>query len=236
MKKVSGIASVANIPQIQAQKELIERILNTDYVDHAGIDDFEHIRENLRNLMKFMPHNKLRYDTDFTDDILDSSWNDSELESDDLANYKAKAEHYIRQHQDNIAIAKLRTNQPLTHLDVESLEQILWSEVGSKEDYEKEYGQKPLGELVRNIVGMDMNAAKEAFSEFLSDANLDSRQIYFVNQIVEYIIHNGLMKDLSVLQEPPFTDQGSVVDIFTDISVWTAIRKVIERINANAVA
>lgn len=236
MKKVSGIASVANIPQIQAQKELIERILNTDYMDHAGIDDFEHIRENLRNLMKFMPHNKLRYDTDFTDDILDSSWNDSELESDDLANYKAKAEHYIRQHQDNIAIAKLRTNQPLTHLDVESLEQILWSEVGSKEDYEKEYGQKPLGELVRNIVGMDMNAAKEAFSEFLSDANLDSRQIYFVNQIVEYIIHNGLMKDLSVLQEPPFTDQGSVVDIFTDISVWTAIRKVIERINANAVA
>lgn len=29
--------------------------------------------------------------------------------------------------------------------------------------------------------------------------NLDSRQIYFVNQIVEYIIHNGVMKDLSVL-------------------------------------
>lgn len=105
----------------------------------------------------------------------------------------------VRQHQDNIVIAKLRTNQPLTHFDVESLEQILWSEVGSKEDYEKEYGQKPLGEFVRSIVGVDMNAAKEAFSEFLNDANLDSRQIYFVNQIVEYIIHNGMMKDFSVL-------------------------------------
>ncbi len=35
---------------------------------------------------------------------------------------------------------------------------------------------------------------------------LDSRQIYFVNQIVEYIVHNGIMKDLSVLQESPFTD------------------------------
>ena len=56
------------------------------------------------------------------------------------------------------------------------------------------------------------------------------------NQIVEYIIHNGMMKDLSVLQESPFTDQGSVVDIFTDISVWTAIRKVIDKINANAIA
>ena len=68
-------------------------------------------------------------------------------------------------------------------------------------------GQKPLGEFVREIVGMDMNAAKEAFAQYLNDVNLDSRQIYFVNQIVEYIVHNGVMKDLSVLQEPPFTDQ-----------------------------
>ena len=161
---------------------------------------------------------------------------ESELENDELKNYKAKAEFYIRQHQDNIVIAKLRTNQPLTHFDVESLEEILWKEVGTKEDYEKEYGQKPLGEFVRSIVGMDMNAAKEAFSEFLENTNLDSRQIYFVNQIVEYIVHNGMMTDLSVLQESPFTDQGSVVDIFTDLTVWSGIRKVIEKINANAVA
>ena len=93
-----------------------------------------------------------------------------------------------------------------------------------------------MAEFVRSIVGMDMNAAKEAFSEFLEDTKLDSRQIYFVNQIVEYIVHNGMMTDLSVLQEAPFTDQGSVVDIYTDLTVWSAIRKVIEKINANAVA
>ena len=89
---------------------------------------------------------------------------------------------------------------------------------------------------MREIVGMDMNAAKEAFAAYLNDANLDSRQIYFVNQIVEYIVHNGVMKDLSVLQEPPFTDQGSIVDIFTDLTVWQGIRKAIERVNSNAVA
>ena len=71
---------------------------------------------------------------------------------------------------------------------------------------------------------------------YLNDASLDSRQIYFVNQIVEYIVHNGLMKDLSVLQESPFTDKGSVVDIFTDLTVWMGIRKIIEQVNANAVA
>ena len=43
------------------------------------------------------------------------------------------------------------------------------------------YGEKPLGEFVREIVELDMNVAKEAFSEFLDSHNLDERQIYFVN-------------------------------------------------------
>ena len=121
----------------------------------------------------------------------------------------------------------MKSNIPLNSDDVKALEGILWSEVGTKEDYEQEFGQ---------IVGLDMNAAKAAFSEYLNDVNLDSRQIYFVNQIVEYIVHNGLMKDLSVLQESPFTDKGSVVEIFTDLTVWMGIRKVIEQVNANALA
>lgn len=237
IKKVRGVASVANIPEIQSRTELIDKILHTDYVDTAGINEFEHIREELRNLMKYIPQGERPvYLTNFDDEILEMNWNESELENDDLANYKAKAEFYVRQHQDNIVIAKLKSNQPLTDEDVKSLERILWSEVGTKEDYEAEYGQKPLGEFVREIVGLDMNAAKTAFADYLNDANLDSRQIYFVNQIVEYIVHNGVMKDLSVLQEAPFTDQGSIVEVFTDVNVWLGIKKIIDQVNANAVA
>lgn len=36
---------------------------------------------------------------------------------------------------------------------------------------------------MREIVGLDMNAAKAAFAQYLDDTCLDSRQIYFVNQI-----------------------------------------------------
>ena len=235
-KKVKGVAGVANIPEIQAQTDLIQQILTTDYVEEAGVDEFEEIREKLRNLMKYIPGQKRRYDTNFEDDVLSIEWKEAELENDELKNYKAKAEFYIRQHQDNIAIAKLKTNQPLTSTDIESLEEILWKEVGTRSDYEQEIGEKPLGEFVREIVGLDMNAAKEAFSAYLTDTNLDSRQIYFVNQIVEYIVHNGMLKDFSVLQEAPFTDQGSVVEIFKDITVWMGIKRVIDSINANAAA
>ena len=105
--------------------------------------------------------------------------------------------------------------------------------MGTQEDYEAEYGEKPLGEFVREVVGMDMKAAKEAFSVYLNDVNLDDRQIYFVNQIVEYIVQNGLMKDLSVLQKPPFTDLGSISQVF-DAGNWKKIREIIQKINANA--
>ena len=116
------------------------------------------MRQELRDLMKYIPEKEnMKYVTDFTDDILNMTWNDSDLENDELANYKAKAEYYVRQHQDTLAIAKLRTNRPLTDTDVKTLQGILWSELGTKEDYEREFGEKPLGEFVREIVGLDMN-------------------------------------------------------------------------------
>ena len=235
-RKVSGIARVANIPEIQAQADFIHQILHTSYVDDAGINEFEHIRECLRGLVKYIPNDRPQYTTNFDDQILSMDWHEAELENDDLKNYKAKAEFYVRQHQNEGVIAKLKGNVPLSQEDIAVLEKILWSEVGTREDYEAEVGAKPLGEFVREIVGLDMHAAKEAFAEYLNEARLDSRQIYFVNQIVEYIVHNGLMKDFSVLRESPFTDQGSIVEVFTDLSVWYGIKAIIDRINANAVA
>lgn len=184
VKKVSAIANVANIPEIMMQAELIDQILHTNYLDNAGIDEFEHIRECLRNLMRYVTGGHETYVTNFDDEILSIEWKESELENDDLKNYKAKAEYYVRQHQDNVVIAKLKSNIPLTIEDVKVLEEILWGEVGTKQDYEAEYGEK--------------------------------------------------LKDLSVLQETPFTDQGSIVEVFTDVTVWMGIRRVIEQVNANA--
>jgi len=192
--------------------------------------------EKLRSLMKYIPKGGATYETNFDDQLLSIEWNESELESDDLKNYRAKAEYYVRQHPDHLAINKLRTNIPLNKNDIASLEEILWSEVGSRQEYEAEYGRKPLGQFVREIVGLDMNAAKEAFSAFLDETYLDSRQIYFVNQIVEYIVQNGMLTDMSVLQEAPFTDKGSIIEVFEDLSVWMGIKRVIDQINDNTKA
>ncbi len=235
MGKVRAVAKVGTIPAVQEQKDFINQILNTDYVERASINEFETIRKKIRDLIKYIPVDpKFTWDTDFDDDILSMDWNASDLDSDDLQNYKMKVNYYIRNHLDVPAIAKLHTNQPLTPADIQSLEDILWSELGTKEEYQTEYQNKPLGELVREIVGLDMNSAKQAFSKYLNDVNLDDRQIYFVNQIINYIVQNGMLTNFAVMQEPPFTDKGDVADIFTDTTVWLDIMKIIKSINANA--
>lgn len=235
--RVGRVAKEAGtIPAVKAQKMWIDRVLDTEWVSDADMNDFESVRKNLRELMIYYQPPKIKvHHTDFEDEILEMKWDGGELENDYLRDYRHDAEVYIRQHPDHLVIGKLKSNIPLTKMDVEQLEQILWSEVGSKEDYEKEYGDKPLGELVREIVGMDMNAAKAAFADYLENANLNDRQIYFVNQVVEYIVRNGIMKDVSVLQDSPFTDRGNIIELFGDSQdVWSGIMGTIRDINRNA--
>jgi type I restriction enzyme R subunit len=237
VRKAEQLSKYGSIPAIAQKKDLIEQIIHNDFLEQAGIPDFEDLRKQLRDLIKFIPETeRVRYDTNFTDDILSMEWNESQLDNDDLANYKKKINYYILQHQDIPAIAKLKGNEPLAPADVTALEKILWGELGTREQYDAQYGKTPLGELVRSIVGLSQKAANEAFSRFLNDAGLDSQQMHFVRQVVNYIVKNGMMKDLSVLQESPFTDMGSVSELFDDVTVFMDLRAVIEGINHNALA
>lgn len=237
LKKAKSVASVANIPEIQVQSELLNKIINTDYLNKCDISDFEFIRKNLRDLIKYIPKKSIKYDTDFEDEILNVKWNDSNLNADELQNYKEKVEYYIKQHEnDNPVFAKIKENKQLNMEDIGLLEDVLWNQLGSKEDYYSEVGKKPLGEFVREIVGLDMRAAKEAFSKYQDEREMNSSQIYFVNQIIEYIVMNGLMKDKSVLQESPFTDKGTVYELFgDDLQLWAGIDHTINQINDNAI-
>ena len=237
MKKTEELTRYATIPAVAVQHELIEQILHNDFLERAGVMDYEDIRMKLRGLIKFIPdEERSRYDTNFIDDILSVEWNESQLDNDDLANYKKKVSYYIIQHQDIPAIAKLKGNEPLTPDDLRELEHILWSELGTKEQYETYYKNTPLGEFVRSIVGLNLQAANKAFSNFINNTELDSRQMHFVKQIINYIVKNGMMKDFAVLLEGPFSDMGSVSEIFSDTKVFMDLRAVIERINANAAA
>lgn len=118
--------------------------------------------------------------------------------------------------------------------DYQELERVLTNELGSQEDYEREFGNTPFGLLVRKIAKLDHEAAMQAFSAFINDQSLDQKQIAFVNKIINHIELNGYMENITKLTKPPFDKIISFVKLF-DAKTRTALMEAINQIRENAV-
>lgn len=230
------LSKLGTIPEVQKQKYVIEKVMTTEFWETADIFDLDGVREALRDLLKFLERTgQIIYYTKFEDMVISEERNSSIYNVNDLKNYRKKVEHYLKEHGDEIAIYKLRNNKKLTKQDIDTLENILFNELGSQSDYEKEFGDTPVNELVRKIVGLDANAANEIFSEFLTNQSLNSNQIRFVKLIVDYIIKNGFIEDNKVLTEDPFRQVGGIIDLFgEDRELMMKLMKTINEIKATA--
>lgn len=120
--------------------------------------------------------------------------------------FRAKVQAFLKDHEDNIAIHRLRTNKPLTVSDLEQLEAMLLASGTADAPHIEQAKEEAegLGLFVRSLVGMDRGAAKEAFAGFLDGRTLNARQIEFVNLIIDHLTHQGVMPP-SRLYETPFT-------------------------------
>lgn len=224
------------IPQVKKEKETIELVQTQDFWDNADIMKLNKVREALRELLKYLDRTKHKiYYVDFPDVITEPTPGEPIGPVIELENYKIKVENYLKEHEDNLSVFKLRNNKTLTEQDMKELERILWIELGTKEDYQKEFGDKPVGRLVRQIVGVDRDAVNEAFSKFLSDEHLNVNQIRFVNLIIDYIVKNGNIEDNSALQKEPFKSVGSITILFKDdMTKARELLNTIEQIKENS--
>lgn len=164
-----------------------------------GIPMLEIIRRRLRELVKLIEKQKRRpIYTDFEDEM--GGEIDVALpyfgEGADYAKFRAKAQAFLRAHQDHVTIRKLRMNKPLTAADLEELERMLSeSGIGRAEDISRAKAEAHgLGLFVRSLVGMDREAAKQALARFLSEKTFRANQIEFVNLIVNHLTEHGLME------------------------------------------
>lgn len=201
----------------------------------------EEVRVRLRELIKFLDKGeaKIVY-TDFEDTIGEHSeiYVPGYASVEEMRQYRLKVEKFIRDHANHLTINKLRMNRQITKQDLEELERLLFSaeEVGSRERFEKVFGQQPgLGMFIRRLVGLDREAAMEAFGEFLHGTTYSATQIRFIEQVISYLTQNGVM-DPGLLYEPPFTDihDEGLDGVFGDDGA-TRIIHLLEEINLRAV-
>ena len=239
-RTAKALEKKGNIPQVLTHLPLIKEVQNEKYWKSINLKKLEELRTALRDLIKYLEIQKQQpVYTNFIDEIdLDNIRVNEPISTyTSLQSYRDRVEKYVRDNKHHLTISKLRTNIPITKEELNELEKIFYTEDAavSRSQFENEYNNIGLGVFVRNILGMDKEAAQNAFSNFIQSENLSGNQITFVDTIISYLTKNGTI-DKTMLFQPPFTninDQG-LLGVFDDATA-TKIISIVDEINNNAV-
>lgn len=226
----------ATIPQIKEKLEFINTVGSDEFWQNTDILSLEKVREELRELIKFIvdEDGKNPVYTSLQDTITSHEEGEVLPPAYDFEAYRLKVNRYIEENKDHLAIRKLRKNIPLTEKDYEALERIFTSELGTEEDYKREFKDTPFGLLVRKIAKLEYEAVQEVFSEFINDQSLSREQIVFVKKVIDYIVQNGYIENISELMKPPFDKPRSFIKLF-DGAKQKRIVELVTQVKENAV-
>ena len=173
--EIAGLLSrKISIPQVKEKLDFIQEIQTDEFWKVNDVLQFERVRQKLRELMRFLDQDQggRTITTHLTDSIIDQQEGVQLDAAYDFEDYREKVNRYIGEHGNTLAIHKLTHNIKLTQGDYQELERILTTELGGKEDYQREFGDTPFGLMVHKIAKLDHEAAMQAFSEFINDQSL----------------------------------------------------------------
>ncbi|MGN6209457.1 DEAD/DEAH box helicase family protein [Asticcacaulis sp.] len=233
------LESLSNIPMVQAELHLIMEVQTDDYWRDVTPAMLEQVRRRLRLLIKLI-EGKARaiIYTDFEDEIGEGEEIALPVEvGTDKERFQRKVRHFLKDHADHITILKLRRNEQLTAQDVTELERILLEQAAlSSADLQQVKAEGGLGLFIRSLVGLDREAAKQAFATFIASRALNADQIEFLDLIINHLTAEGVM-EARRLYESPFTDMDDqgVSGLFQSADVIALIH-LLEEVKAKAAA
>ena len=211
VKAIAGLLEEkSSIPMVHEQLPLIQDLQTDEWWQDVTVPMLENVRRRLRALVKLIEkaQRKPIY-TDFEDEI--GGETSIELPGfaspDSYERFRAKTRQFLREHENDLVIHKLRMNEALTTTDLGELERMLTESGLAKPEHlvKAKTESRGLGLFVRSLVGLDREAAKQALAGFMAGKTLSANQIEFVNLIVEHLTEHGVM-EAGLLYESPFTD------------------------------
>jgi type I restriction enzyme R subunit len=225
---LDNLSDKANVPQVRECLELIDEARRDAWWTDVTPEQIEQLRRQLRNVVGFADRQQR--------EILYTNFRDQLEEIQEIATplgatgysyerYREKVSAFIRDREHHVAIAKLKRNRSLTDDDLTALDALLFDEgmeiVESRERFETllESGSEPLSlsSFIRQVVGLDRDAVRSAFEQYLDGSRFSANQIRFVEQVIDWLTANGSLP-VAELYKPPFTDYapGGFDEIFTD--------------------
>ncbi|WP_233587066.1 DEAD/DEAH box helicase family protein [Pseudorhodobacter sp. E13] len=231
----SALERLSNVPAVARELELILEIQTDDFWKDITVDILERVRKRLRMLVDLIqPIERKVVITDFEDEIGSGDAVDlPEIGGGvDKARFKMKMRRFIEVHADHLALQKIRRALPVTPQDIQELEaMILGDGAADAESLETIRNGDGLGVFLRQLIGLDRTAAKEAFSELVSSQNLNADQTEFINLIIDCLTETGTIEP-RLFYESPFTDindQG-IAGVFS-VRQSTDIIRIVKQLN-----
>ena len=209
--RLSGLLEEkSSIPMVHEQMPLIQDLQTDEWWQDVTVPMLENVRRRLRALVKLIEKQQRKpIYTDFEDEIgAETAIQLPGFASpDSYERFRAKTRQFLREHENDLVIHKLRMNEPLTATDLQELERMLTASGLAKPEHlaKAKTENNGLGLFVRSLVGLDREAAKRALAGFGAGKTLSANQIEFVNLIIEHLTEHGVM-DAGLLYESPFTD------------------------------
>ena len=216
IKKVRLIAQTlldkATISEINEKIADLQEIYMGNMWTDPEIDAIEYYRNSVRHLMKYLIDEKVvGVIIDHGDETEKGDFIDNPFK--DIRTYKEKVLDYLMENSTNPTILKIKNLEPLATDDFKYLEDVLWVQLGSKDEYYSISKIDNLAAFIRSIVGIDQEAINKAFSEFLNGEILSAEQQEFIYSIISYVRENGDVVPQVLIEESPF-DGFDMMDLF----------------------
>lgn len=205
------------IPQVQAKLDLIKEISMPSFWEYVSLDRLEYVRKEIRDLVQFIVGTGKQ---DFVLDIKDIIEEKEPVDVKPLkVSYKQRVAEFLAQNADLPVFVKIKNIEQLNQEDIQELERILWTELGTEEEYmdylqnSKMTFSKNVAAFIRSQIGIDRRVALEKLSQFFSDNNFTSLQEEYLKTIITYVSDHGDISPETLVNESPF-DEFEWIDVF----------------------
>lgn len=228
-----ALANMTTIPQVRNHINMIEKVQTKQYWENLTIQGLEELRQELRDLIKFVDNSKVSkvYEIDINDTITENG-SHTGVNIAGIKTYEQKVIDYLAENSDKEVIQKIKNLEKINTNDLKELENILWNELGTKEDYFKFTEKENLAVFVRSIVGLDQQAINLKFGQFLTENMLNSRQQEFVKTVISYVRENGDVTFDNLVNSSPF-DNIDIIRMFGD-KIYI-VQKIVEQLHGAVV-
>jgi type I restriction enzyme R subunit len=225
-----------NLNQVKAKAHIIKPCRELAWWQSATVQDMEQMRLELRSIMQ---HRDKGTGPTIAPPVIDITDGDevreqqgSYLTAVDMASYRIKVEQALKAlFEHSPVLQKIRNGVAVTKMELDQLNALIHTQhpdVDLKILKDFYATAAPMEQILRSIVGMDVDAVNRRFADFIQlYPSLSARQVQFLGLLKRQIAQSGSI-EINSLYEMPFAAIGEPDTLFTNAQQMDDLLAIVE--------